>query len=245
MSPPATTPAARQLILDLPHRSAMGEADFLVAAPNAEAVAWIDRWPAWPSPALCLYGPAGCGKTHLSRIWAERAQAARLNGAALASADLPALAAAGAVALDDARAAAGDPKAEELLLHLYNMLKEAGGWLLATAEEPPARWKVKLPDLRSRLLAAPAAAVAQPDDQLLAAVLVKLFADRQIKIGAETVDFLLRRMERSFDAARRLVDTIDREALARRRPATLPFIRQLLNAEAESEASGGTNAKER
>ncbi|HRQ82666.1 MAG TPA: DNA replication protein, partial [Azospirillaceae bacterium] len=73
MSPTVSPPAAKQLTLDLPHRSAMGEADFLVAAPNAEAVAWIDRWPAWPAPALCLYGPAGCGKTHLSRIWAERA----------------------------------------------------------------------------------------------------------------------------------------------------------------------------
>jgi DnaA regulatory inactivator Hda len=231
----------RQLAFDLPHRSAMGEADFLVAAPNAEAVAWIDRWPAWPAPALCLYGPAGCGKTHLARIWAERAGALWVKGADLAGADgagadgvgadLPALAAAGALAVDDAAAVVGSAEAEEALFHLYNMLKEAGGWLLLSAVEPPARWGVVLPDLRSRLLAAPAVAVAQPDDQLLAAVLVKLFADRQVRVGADAVHFLLLRMERSFAAARRLVEEIDREALARRRPVTLPLIRRLLNAQ--------------
>ena len=219
----------RQLALDLPHRSAMGEADFLVAAPNAEAVAWIDRWPAWPAPALCLYGPAGCGKTHLGRIWAERAGALWVEGGALAGADLPHLAASGAVAVDGAAAVAGSAEAEEALFHLYNMLKEAGGWLLLTAVEPPSRWGVMLPDLRSRLLAAPAVAIAQPDDQLLAAVLVKLFTDRQMRVGADVVNFLLLRMERSFAAARRLVEMIDQEALARRRPVTLPLIRQLLN----------------
>lgn len=238
------TVAARQLPLDLPHRSAMGEADFLVAAPNADAVAWIDRWPVWPAPALCLYGPAGSGKTHLGRIWMERAQARRVKATALVDADLPALAAAGAVVADDAADVADSAAAQEALLHLYNMLKEVGGWLLLSAEAPPSRWGLSLPDLRSRLLAAPAVAIAQPDDQLLAAVLVKLFADRQIKIGAEAVDFLLLRMERSFDAARRLVDRIDREALARRRPATLPLIRQLLSEPAFAAVSleSGENA---
>lgn len=236
----------RQLAFDLPHRSAMGEADFLVAAPNAEAVAWIDRWPAWPAPALCLYGPAGCGKTHLGRIWAERAGALRIKGADLAGADgagtdLPALVAAGALAVDDAAVVAGSAEAEEALFHLYNMLKEAGGWLLLSAAEPPARWGVVLPDLRSRLLAAPAAAIAQPDDQLLAAVLVKLFADRQVRVGADAVHFLLLRMERSFTAARRLVEEIDREALARRRPVTLPLIRRLLNAQTGEERVGEEN----
>ena len=226
----------RQLALDLPHRSAMGESDFLVAAPNAEAVAWIDRWPTWPAPALCLYGAAGCGKTHLGRIWAGRAGAARLNAASVATADLPALAAGKAAVVDDAAALAGEANGEEALLHLYNMLREAGGALLLLASEPPARWGIALPDLRSRLLAAPSVAIAQPDDQLLAAVLVKLFADRQVRVGADAVNFLLLRMERSFDAARRLVEVIDGEALARQRPVTLPLVRQLLASDSDAQS---------
>ena len=101
-----------------------------------------------------------------------------------------------AVAIDDAEGAD-----EEALLHLYNMLAERQGHLLLAAREPPARWTIRLADLRSRLLAAPAVAVDAPDDALLGAVLVKLFADRQLRISEDLIAYLLPRIERSFAAA--------------------------------------------
>ncbi|WP_207476212.1 HdaA/DnaA family protein [Arenibaculum pallidiluteum] len=224
--------APAQLPLDLGHRPAMEADDFLVAPENAEAVAWLDRWPAWPAPALVIHGPPGCGKTHLAQVWRARSHAPLLRGSAVAGADLPALIAqAGAVALDDAEAVAGNRAAERALFHLYNLARESGGTLLLTAAKPPSRWRIRLPDLRSRLRAAPAVGVSAPDDSLLALVLVKLFADRQVRIGADLVDYLLPRMERSFEAARRLVDRLDREALARQRPITLRLARAVLAGE--------------
>ena len=105
---------------------------------------------------------------------------------------------------------------EETLFHLYNALAGTGAMLL-TARQPAARWPIALADLRSRLRAAPAAAIDRPDDALLAAVMVKLFADRQLRVGAEVITFLVARMERSFAAAAALVEALDRAALADRR----------------------------
>ncbi|HYE00256.1 MAG TPA: DnaA/Hda family protein [Alphaproteobacteria bacterium] len=230
--------SAAQLPLLFLHRPAMGREDFLVAASNSEAVSWLDAWPDWPAPVLVLHGPPGCGKTHLMQVWRARSRARALALDGLGRVDLSALrpadpetgAPAAAFALDRGELVAGDAEAETALFHLYNALRAAGGTLLIAARRPPSQWPLALPDLRSRLLAAPAAAVEAPDDGLLAAVLVKLFNDRQLRPGAEVVEFLLRHMERSFDAARRLVAAIDAAALAERRPVTVPLARAVLAA---------------
>jgi chromosomal replication initiation ATPase DnaA len=223
-----TAPA--QLALPLGHRPAFGRADFLVAPSNAAAVAWLDRWPDWPGPALALHGPSGCGKSHLAQVWRARAGARLLRPSMLAGAEPPGL-------LDGARACLIDPEGdgdrpagldERALLHLYNHLVELGGHLLLTARHPPAGWRLMLPDLRSRLCAAPAVAVGAPDDGLIAAVLVKLFADRQLAVGADVIGYLQTHMERSFEAARRVVAALDEAALAARRRVTVPLARQVL-----------------
>jgi chromosomal replication initiation ATPase DnaA len=214
-----------QLILDLGHRPALGEADFLVAPCNEAAIQWLDRWPQWPAPALTLYGPPGCGKTHLARVFAARSHAPIIEAASLSTPAVPALLGrSSACVIDDAERAAAEP-----LLHLYNLVAERRGTMLLTAQEPPARWPDLLPDLRSRLAAAPAVAVAAPDDPLLAALLVKLFADRQLAVSREVVLFLVRHMERSFEAARRLVADLDAAALRDKRGITIPLARSVLS----------------
>jgi DnaA regulatory inactivator Hda len=214
----------RQLPLDLGHRPALGVADFLVAPPNQEAVAWLDRWPDWPAPALVLAGPAGSGKTHLAHVFAARAGAVQIAAAALVVARVPdLLGGAPAAALDDAERAE-----EEAFLHLYNVLAERGGHLVVLAREPPARWGIRLADLRSRLLAAPVARLLPPDDALLSAVLVKLFADRQLQVGEAVIAYLLARIERSFAAAQAAVAALDRAALAAQRRVTVPLVRAVL-----------------
>lgn len=215
----------RQLPLDLGHRPALGHDDFLVAPSNSEAVGWLDRWPQWPGHALAVYGPAGCGKTHLAHVWQAQSSAHRIAASELWVEDVAELAAdSGAVVIEDADAGVQ----ETALLHLFNLLKETGGSLLLTGRLPPSRWPVGLPDLKSRLTAMPLTEVLPPDDLLLQALLVKLFHDRQLGVEHDVIGYLVARMERSFEAARRLVERIDREALAAGRRVTVPFIRNLL-----------------
>ncbi|MGE4219299.1 MAG: DnaA/Hda family protein [Alphaproteobacteria bacterium] len=219
--------AGGQIPLDLPHRRALDREDFLVADCNRVAVGWIDRWPEWPSPALVLYGPEGAGKTHLAAAWQGLSGAIWCDAATLDVADVGRLTGQGQTAFvaDAADVSDADQRA---LLHLYNIVAERQGHLVLTCREPPARWHATLPDLRSRLAAAGTAALGAPDDALLAAVMVKQFADRQLQVGAELPAFILPRIERSFAAVGRIVAALDRAALAAHRPITIPLARDVL-----------------
>ena len=205
-----TQPAGRQLIFDLPHREARGRDDFLVTESNARAVALVDAWPNWPANAMILSGPAGSGKTHLAEIWAQAAGAARIAATALTAEIVPPLLEQGALVIDDAP---GDALDERALFHLLNLARESRASVLLIAREPPVQWAVALPDLRSRLLAIPVIAIDLPDDTLLRGVLLKLFADRQIPADEALLDYLVRRMPRSFAAARSIVTELDRRSL--------------------------------
>ena len=223
---------SEQLLLGFEHRAASGIEDFMPAPGNRDALAWLARWPDWPAPALVLYGPPGCGKSHLARIWAARSGAGLLDPAALPEA-----------ALEPPRAALLDPAEplgdEVALLQLYNRLREQGGHLLLVARRPAAAWRIGLPDLASRLRAAPAVAIGAPDDALLAALLVKLCDDRQLAVSDGVIGYLVRHMERSFAAARAVVEALDRHSLRDRRPVTVALARAVLEAETHQQPEGG------
>ena len=227
--------AASQLALDFDHRPSLGGEDFLIAPPNAEAVRWLDAWPDWPAPALVIFGPGGSGKTHLAQVFQAKSNARRVTPAELRESQPPAyLGDAPAAILEDADAmmgggGAGGGNSEEAVLHLYNHLAESGRHLMLTAKQPPARWGIGLKDLASRLNTASQAGIGAPNDALIAAVLVKQFADRQLKIDADVISFMLTRMERSFEAARAMVAAIDALALSQRRNITMPLVRQVLD----------------
>ena len=159
-------------------------------------------------------GPAGAGKTHLAHVWAAEAGATIIPATSLAEADIPALAARACVAVEDASAVAGVAGLERALFHLHNLVLQEGGRLLLTDRAAPVRW--------------PLALLEPPDDALLAAVLVKLFADRQVAVPPALIPYLTQRMERSFDAARGLVERLDARALAEARPVSRPLAAAVL-----------------
>jgi len=222
-----------QLAIDLPHRPAYGRADFLASGCNAAALRWIEEWPLWPKPVLVLHGAAGSGKSHLAHLWCARTGGVLVAGDALAEPD--ALVRHRAVALDDAERAP-----ERALLHLHNFCVETGASLLVVARVVPANWPIALADLASRLRAAPCVAIAPPDDALLSAVLVKHFADRQVRVAPGVIGFLVRRMERSFAAAGALAAGLDRLALGAGRPITIALARRMLAESGGPPAPGNT-----
>ncbi len=223
------TLVAEQIPLDLGHRPAQGREDFMVAPSNQDAVIWIDRWPDWPAPAFILYGPVASGKSHLAAVWGEQTKAASIDTAKLIEMNAGEIAeTAEHLVIDSIDLWLGDRVAETTLFHLYNLMREQHRSLLLTMNMAPTHIEFAIPDLASRLRAAPAAAIQPPDDTLLAALLVKLFADRQLQISCEVLDYLLPRMERSFSAAYELVKDADRLALAEKRPVSVPLVRRVL-----------------
>jgi len=213
--PPPPSRPPRQLALALEHRESFEREDFLAGPGNEAALATIERWPDWPAHAIALVGPEGAGKSHLASIWAKRAGGRLIASRAMAADAVPAELATGALVIED-----DGERDEAALFHLLNLAREERAYVLITARRPPASWPVALPDLASRLRALPVVTLAAPDDALLRAVLVKLFADRQLAVGDDLIDFLANRIERSFAGARRAVLELDREALGRMRPVS-------------------------
>lgn len=216
----------RQLALDLPVRSARGREDFFVAPANALAIAALDRPDLWPSGKMLLVGPAGSGKTHLAHVWAAQHGARVLDAATLAEGDLPEVA---ALVVEDPDRIAGDAAREAMLFHLHNHLAVRGGLLLLTATRVARDWGLVLPDLGSRMEATATATLLPPDDALLGAVLVKLFADRQLLVDPGLIPWLVGRIDRSFATARAVVAALDAAALASRRPITRALATEILD----------------
>ena len=213
-----------QLVFDWPTGVALGPDDFFVSDANAKAFAMVQAPKTWPEGKLALVGPAAAGKSHLAGIFRAARQAQ-----VIAAADLPAgfHTAAPAVIVEDMEHL--PQSAEETLFHLHNNLRAAGGLLLLTSDRPPARWPITLPDLASRMQAATVIEIENPDDALLAALIMKLFADRQIAPKPDLALYLAARIERSYQAAAQIVEALDAASFAEGRKINKSLAAALLD----------------
>lgn len=207
----------RQLALDLAHRPALGAEDFLVGPSNAAAVEMVDRWQDWPQAAALLVGPARSGKTHLAQVWRLSTGARLVDGSALEEEGLHQPSDVRPLVVEDIDQGIGSERA---LFHLLNMAREHRQALLITSARPAGELQVDLPDLRSRLRALPHLGIEPPDAELLRAVLVKLFADRQLVVEPHIISHIALHMDRSIAVAAEIVAEIDRRSLAAKRRVT-------------------------
>lgn len=228
----------RQIPLDLGHRPGHSRDELVVSDANRQAVALIDAWPDWPATVVVLAGPAGSGKSHLASIWAANANAAFVEPSEIEAwvEDAPLT---HPVVMDDA-----DVELDENgLFHLINAARAAGTHILLTSRLFPSAWGVRLPDLASRLKAAATVEILEPDDLLLAAVITKLFADRQVDVEPHVVQFLVRRIERSLSTAIDVVDRLDRAALEQKTRITRALAAHVVTAldlgQADLDLEGG------
>lgn len=205
-----------QLSLDLPYRVAYGREAFWVARCNEQAVAWIDKYPDWPVPAVFIYGPAGSGKTHLVHLFTESV----VDGRTLTSDYRPPFQKKIAVENVDKLAS------EEALLHLFNFIKELGGNLLLTARTMP---RFSLPDLQSRMALVPKIEIEMPDEQVIQMVAKKAFEDRHVLVEENVLSYLATHLTRSFPLVQKVVESADKRSLAVGRKITIPILKQSID----------------
>lgn len=217
--------SARQITFDLAPDPSFEAEDFLVSPSNARAWTLFESWPDWPDRILALVGPMGVGKTHLARIWARRAGAYVVPADQLGDEAGECAARAGAALIEDADRRLGG---EADLFHFLNRARAEKIFVLITARAEPALWGLQTADLISRLRQAPVVMIGHPDDALMRAVMVKLVVDRQLLVDANVLEYAALRLERSLDCARRFIEELDREGLARSRPITRALASEVL-----------------
>jgi chromosomal replication initiation ATPase DnaA len=181
--------------------------DFIVSDSNARAMKHLDHWSTWPVMATILTGPRKSGRSLLGRLFA------RNSGGRL---------------IDDA-----ERRPEEEVFHAWNAAQESRRPLLIVADEAPPVWKIRLPDLKTRLSATPVVSIGDPDDALAASLIEKLLLQRNLQVPPGLVPWLMPRIERTHVGIIQAVDALDEAALAKRVRLSVRLARETFGAKQE------------
>ena len=223
----------KQLPLDFAVRNYMGRDDFMVSECNKEAFMLLDGWPNWLGSGAVIYGPKGCGKSHLTQLFLEKVRnfAAPPLVASVVNCNM--------INMRNFKKLSNENKVlvvenlrpgnhDEALFHLFNLFNVPERWILFTAEKAPAQMQFALKDLQTRLNMLPCAAISEPDDVMLQMLIVKLFDDRQLKITPEILQYIINNAPRSFEYIEKLVAEIDEISLAYQTAVTYTIVRQAM-----------------
>lgn len=215
---------SQQLLLDLKSIPSMGRNEYFVSNVNKEAVKWLDIWPNWPTFGFIVCGPRGSGKSHLAAVLKTLSQGEIVDVKDISDTNISKLSEKRCLIIEDIE----NYKSEKLLFHIYNMLMEKKHKLMITSKIAMSKINFKLPDLKSRLVSMPQVNIGFPDDKLLRNVLIKQFLDKGVIVELDVINYVLKRMDRSFEEIPKLVSKIDFESLKKSKRITIPFIKKII-----------------
>jgi len=216
---------SKQLILDLRTIPSMGREDYYVSKSNEEAVKWVDKWPEWLTFGFVVVGPSGAGKSHLANVLKYFSKGILIKNSDIRDKNIMELSDNSCLILEDI-----DTNLSEInLLHLFNFLSENNSKIMITSKIPIKKLNISLADLRSRLSSLPQVNLGLPDDKLISRVIIKQFTDKGVKVDMEVVNYLLKRVDRSFSSINNIVSMVNMASIQSARKITVPFVRKLLS----------------
>jgi chromosomal replication initiation ATPase DnaA len=214
-----------QLALDLQFKPIYSLEDFIKAPSNWEALSWIQKWPDWPVTFINLWGESGSGKSHLAHIWHQLSSASFIERSKITIWSPQEICDLNTCFIFEDLDEISD---EEWLLHFYNLAKEKNSFVLFTSKRPVTQWGIKLPDLKSRLATVLSVELKNLDDESLKIILIRLLEIRGLTLSAESADYILKRVERSFIGVKEIVSMIDQYALAFKRQPSHTMVRHII-----------------
>ena len=202
-----------QLLLDFDYKTHFNEHDFYLSKSNSNAFNLINRWPDWNKKILNISGEKFSGKSHLANIFRLKSKAFLVKGNKIDNSIFKSLKLHESIIIDDFE----ECNEEEILYSIFNLIDQESKYLLINSLKPINKIKFKLPDLASRSKNCLYAEIENPDDELLFAIILKNFSDRQIKIEKKIINFIISRVDRSYRKIDEFIYKIDELSLKKKK----------------------------
>jgi len=213
-----------QLILKFPSHQAYKKEDFYVSPSNQEAYDFINSWPRWIKKIVNIFGPSGSGKSHLASILKNKTSYLQINSNELNEKIFTRYKTKEALIIENL-----DEKiSEKLLFALWNVAMQDNKYLMITSKKPIASYKFKLKDLTSRVKSSLIIGIKLPSDDLISVIIAKSFSDKQIKVEKKHIDYIIKRIDRSYEKISQFILTLDKYSLKKRKPFSLKLIKEVL-----------------
>ena len=213
-----------QLLLDFDYKTNFNEHDFYLSKSNSNAFNLINRWPDWDKKILNISGEKFSGKSHLANIFKLKSKAFLIKGNEIDNSIFKSIKLHECVIIDDFE----ECNEEEILYSIFNLIDQDSKYLLINSLKPINEIKYRLPDLTSRSKNCLYAVIENPDDELLFAIILKNFSDRQIKIEKKIINFIISRIDRSYRKIDEFIYKIDELSLKKKKPINLKTIKEIL-----------------
>jgi len=213
-----------QLILKFPEHRAYKKEDFYVSPSNQEAYDFINSWPKWIKRIVNIFGPLGSGKSHLASILKTKTKCLEIVPEELNENVIFEFKTKEVLIIENFN----EKISEELLFSLWNVALQDNKYFLINSIEPINSYKFKLPDLMSRIKSSLIIGIKLPSDDLISAIIAKNFSDKQIMVEEKHIDYILKRIDRSYEKISQFILTLDRYSLKKGSPFGLKLIKEVL-----------------